>query len=163
MQQLLDLWSTYQTPVAEWASILGAMLSALAYFAARAAKEAAARAVKRSQTVDLVTELTRSIQILEELGHLHRDRNWLFAIERYKTLTRLLGSINIETKIASEEDRDSIQELLGQLLVMNHKAESALENNGQFNVGKSNTILLEAGSFLQRTLSRIQHKSAKEE
>jgi phosphoglycerate-specific signal transduction histidine kinase len=94
--------------------------------AANQAKQAA-NAVRRTISAHgVMVDLTRAMEMIEEIRRHHRTRQWQILPERYSALRQCLRSITSANRSLSDEHRTNLQATMQQVRDIEQKIEEAI-------------------------------------
>lgn len=131
-----------QHKLADYASLLGVMISLVGFgvtivnlkVAKSAAKRAeiAANAAQQSiRLFDTVADASRVVSMLDEAKRLNRAKEWKVLLDRLADIKKVLIAINIENKFLNDAQTKSIQSSITQLTTMENTLEKSIANSAE--------------------------------
>ncbi len=109
--------------------------------AAEQAREATLKVREDIQRIDMVSDLSKALTIMEEIRRLHRERTWIILPDRYSELKRLLISIKATNINLSAQQKVTIQATIQHFTTIASEIEKALLEKKEPNIPKLNTII----------------------
>ncbi len=153
MDYLLDNWGSFIGAAGLVITILGVIISYLAFRRAGKAREAAAAAeVASKETRAAMTryltavDLQRAIALLQRLKEMHRANRWETCLEHYQPLRVLLSEIRSRHPTLTPELQRTLETAILDVTEMENTLVAALRES----------VAITAAAEFDRTLNRIQ-------
>ena len=127
--------------------------------AATAAKEAAEEAREALARDLTVADLVRADEQIQSLKEFHRVQEWRRALDRYPDVRRLLAEIAGRHQNLTDRHRESIQDAISQVLIMELTSETALINNESPDMTGFNERLSGVQSMLDEAAIQLQQST----
>lgn len=158
------------TTLGAWASVAGVVIALIGFFitirnvahsksAAEQAKESVHKLRADSIRMDLVSDCTTAISLMDQIKTLHRQQSWMLLPDKYSAIRKVLISVKAYDSNLTDVQKSTIQGSVQIFRGMEKKIEQALQiGPDKLDIVKLNTLISEQADSLQEVLIAVKEQ-----